>query len=753
MSTPAIVTESLAFYRTASSAEDKQRQREKEDLACQTPEGIWPEDVRQSRGKASIGGIPIPPRPMLSVATMDEPIQLVLNQEKAAHLGVNIHPLTEDASDDTAEVMQDLYRQIETDSRANLARDWAFDRSTKAGRGVYEVRAEYDHDTGVPGDQKLVIKRLLYQTAVYFDPFAQEPDWSDGERALVVEDMPVTTYKRRFGKSELAGLDDRGLVEIGTQQADWIGGDGPESRTIRLAKYYYVEHSTESVDAGGRTFEKDKRTVKCCLHNAVEILEQYEWGGQYIPLIPTIGRELQPFDGERRWVGMIHNAKDGARLTNYAASGAVEIASLEPKAPFLLDPETIEGYNEFWENANVRNFPYLPFHRSVNGQTVAPPARVQIDVSRLGPNMALLSMGRDFVQAATATFDPALGKQPTAHRSGRAIVALQDQTVEGTSHYVANLADISMTYEAMVIIDAMPYYYDRPGRILTIRDAMDRQRRVMVNAPHTVDPQTGKPVPVNGGPPPPDVKNFDLKKGRYGITVTISKSYKSRLEQGQNELGDILSSSPELMPIIGPEYFKFRDTPGGQEISALLKKMRDHTMPWLSDDPNVQQGSLPQLQQENAALKQQLQEASQIIQTDQIKQQAQMAIAAGKDQTTLEVHRQDNEAKMAVALLGAKVETLQNAMNVFMEERARLGSQAHDVGLAGQDHAHTMQQADQAHQQALQAGAQDTMAQGGLAEQGHAQTLEQGAQQHGQALEANQQQADLAPPPTTGANA
>jgi len=753
VSVPDIVTESLAFYKIAEAAESAQRRREKEDLACQTGEGIWPEDVKQSRGASRVGGIPIPPRPMLSVATMDEPVQLVLNQEKAAHLGVNIHPLTEDASDDTAVVLQDLYRQIETDSRANLARDWAFDRSTKAGRGVYEIRAEYDYDTGVPGDQKLVIKRLLYQTAAYFDPFAQEPDWSDGERALVVEDMPFTTYKRRFSKSAMASLDDSGLTQIGTEQADWIGGDGPESRTVRLAKYYYVEHASQTVEAGGRTFEHDTRRVKCCLHNAIEVLERYEWGGKYIPLVPTIGRELQPIGGERRWIGMIHNAKDGARLTNYAASGAVEIASLEPKAPFELDPETIEGYEEFWQNANTRNFPYLPFHRTVNGQPVAPPQRVQIDVGRLGPNMTLLGMGKDFVQSAMATFDPALGKQPTAHRSGRAIVALQDQTVEGTSHYVTNLADISMTYEAMVILDAIPYYYDRPGRILTLRNDQDKQRRVMVNAPHTIDPQTQRPVPVpmngNGGGMPPEAKHYDLKKGRYGVTVTISKSYKSRLEQGQNELGDILTASPELMPIIGPEYFKFRDTPGGQEIARLLKKMRDHQMPWLSDDPNIAAGSLPQLQQENAELKQKLQEAEDILKTDALKQRAQIQIATGKDQTALEVHRMDNETKLAVAELGAKIERL----SLFLEERTRLGVQAHDVGLASADHgaalqladqAHqqTLEQQDQAHQQALAQGAQDTMAQGGLAEQAH-----------GQALEQTQQQADLEPEPSEGASA
>ena len=95
---------------------------------------------------------------MLSVSTLDEPLQLAYSQFSSAHLGVNVHPLNEDASDDTAEILQGLYRSIEVGSRANIARGWAYDRAMKAGRGAYRVHKEYDLTTGMPGDQKIVIK-------------------------------------------------------------------------------------------------------------------------------------------------------------------------------------------------------------------------------------------------------------------------------------------------------------------------------------------------------------------------------------------------------------------------------------------------------------------------------------------------------------------------------------------------------------------------------------------------------------------
>lgn len=733
-----IVEEALAFYRTADSAYERQRKREKEDLSFQVPELAWPEEVARTRQAQSINGVPLPARPMISVASLDEPIQLVESQQRGAMLGVNIHPLTPDASDDTAEVLQDLYRQIEVDSRAHFARDWSFDRSLKCGRGCYEVLTEYDHDTGVPGDQKIVIRRLRDQSCVYLDPFAVEPDWSDGERALVVIDMPWTTYKRKYAKSDLASYTDEGLSEIGDDIEDWIGGDDEDSRTIRIGRYYWVEHETTTVDlppgpdGKPRSVDDDTRIVHCSVINAIEELDSYIWGGQYIPLVPTIGRELQPFDGERRWVGMIANAKDAVRLTNYAASGAVEMAALEPKAPFQLDPEQIEGYESWWQQANTRNWPYLPSHSRVNGQPVEKPSRVQIDVGRLGPNMQLLSMGRDFVQSATQTYDPALGKQTSAHRSGRALVALQDQTVAATNVYISNLADISLTCEAKIILDAIPKYYDRPGRIVTLRDSEDKTRQAMLNAPHVIDPNTKRPIALPNESPQQQqmagaqvadknhpAKHYDLSKGRYGVTVTISKSYKSKLEQGNAEIGEIMGSNPAMVPLIGPIYFKYRDGPGMREIAKVLQKERDHVMPWLSDD--AQQASAQQAQQlqaENQQLKQQLQQAGQIIQTKQVEQQGKLQITQVQEQAETARADKDREAKLAVAALGAKFETMQNAMDLLQSEIARIGSQQHEVGMAAMQHVADSQQGDLAHQQAM-----------AQAQQQHGQALQQGDQQ------------------------
>jgi hypothetical protein len=108
--------------------------------------------------------------------------------------------------------------------------------------------------------------------------------------------------------------------------------------------------------------------------------------GRYIPIIPVVGRELIPFEAERRWVGMIEPNKDAVRLLNYSASSAVEMASLETKAPYTMVEGQEEGHEQEWQLANVRNFPYLRYRNvSLNGTPAPPPQRTQVDTSRLGP--------------------------------------------------------------------------------------------------------------------------------------------------------------------------------------------------------------------------------------------------------------------------------------------------------------------------------------------------------------------------------
>jgi len=451
--------------------------------------------------------------------------------------------------------------------------------------------------------------------------------------------------------------------------------------------------------------------VRWCKLTGVEVLDEEDWPGRYLPIVTVIGRELQPFDDERRWSGVIGSAKQAQRTYNYAASSIIETMSLMPKAPWLVQEGQISGYESLWQQSNTRNFPVLPYKPVNNaGQPAPPPQRIQVDTAAMGPALELLVQADNFIQSTTSTWDPSLGKMDPKNRSGRAIQALQQQTEQSNSHFLYNLADISMQYEARAVINLLPAVYDTQGRVVRILDEEDETSTVMLNQPYMQGPQPNQMQPVmpgQPGQPPPqppqgfEQKHFDLKKGAYSVSISIGKSYTSRLQQGAEEIGQILQAEPNLMPLIGPIYFRYRDFPGAQELADDMKAMRDHQFPFLAQK-NQKPGSPEQLQSQNQALTQQvqqmqgmLQQAKQAIDTDQAKQQAQVQKAQLDNQTKLQVAGQDNQTKMAIAKLQGEIDLLKQALQSGHEKGITKMEQAHEFGMAAAQVGHAQEQATQ----------------------------------------------------------
>jgi len=756
--------QALDRFKIGSDADVDQRHREVDALRFQMPDLCWPTDVKDQRKPQLIGGVAIPQRPMLSIPSLDHPIQLVLNAEKAAHLGVSVHPLSDEASDDTAEVIQGLYRRIEVESRAGLARSWAFERAVKAGRGYYRVITEPDPDSDDAFDQRILIKRILQQGSVVLDPFSQEPDYSDGQWAFLTNDMPWETYKRRYPNSQMASYTEEELSTIGTTTQHWVSGSEGAARAVRVAEYYRLEYETsrkvllddgsESMDddipegrtartgADARTKVEKKPILYWSTINAIEELEPKQaMDGRYIPIIPVVGRELIPFEAERRWVGMIEPNKDAVRLLNYSASSAVEMASLETKAPYTMVEGQEEGHEQEWQLANVRNFPYLRYRNvSLNGTPAPPPQRTQVDTSRLGPSMLLLQQAREFIHEGTGAYESALGQQATNAKSGRAVLALQNQHTAGSSHFLDNLAEISLTYEAKVVLDLIPFIYDRPGRVARILDREDNAKTVMLNQPFTMNPQTkrpmaampspqpptapqmgmgmppqGPPMGMPGAPPAPPprpqgkVLHYDLKKGRYGVVVSIGKSYKSRNEEGADEMGNLFQANPSLFPILGDIYLKFRDFPGHLEAAERVKKMLPPPLQAKDNGPDPQQLQ-QQLQQAGQMVEQltkALDEKTKLLEMDGQKLQMQAQTAQGDQQAKLEIERMRNETQLAITEMKIRADEATAMLHAQVSREELTLTQRHQQEMAALQANHAQEQLAQTHIQDQQAAASE----------------------------------------------
>ena len=241
-------TLALARFQASADYFEKQRQRELDDLRFVDFDEQWPDDIRAARaGQRASGGLPpVPARPCLTINQLRAPIQQVTNTQRNAKLALQFSPKGDGASQDVAEAYEDIVRAIQADSRAHLARNWAFDRAAKCGLGWYRINTQYVHDTVEADgpdadDQEIVYQRILNQASVYPDIHAQEPDWSDGRCLFLTQDLAWAEYTRLYPESELAGADSDVLSGIGDDRPYWVfTAEGDEGKTIRIAEYWEV---------------------------------------------------------------------------------------------------------------------------------------------------------------------------------------------------------------------------------------------------------------------------------------------------------------------------------------------------------------------------------------------------------------------------------------------------------------------------------------------------------------------------------
>ena len=621
----------LDRFKLSEEAFHDQRERELEDLRFIDEKGAqWPDDIQRARGGQQGGGglPPVPARPCLEFNLLRGPVQQVINTARQAKLGLSFAPEGEGASQALAQAYDDIARACQADSRAHLARQWAFQRAAVCGWGVYRILTEYVNDKTF--DQKIVYKRILNQASAYLDPFAQEPDWSDGQFALLTEDMPIARYRKAHKDSKLASYSDKELTSLGNDLPTWITtSHGSAGLSCRVAEYWEVREESETLvllpdETTARLsdipaeilaqVEKDRgtklprrsittgRKVFWSLINGVETIEgPREWNGSYIPIIPVIGDESN-LNGDRRWTGIVQFARDAQQSYNYMRSAQVEAVGLAPRAQWLIADGQLEGYEHWWQQANTRNLPYLPYRLATYGGQPAPPPQRNVAEPAIQAVTLAATAAKDDLHSTTNMPPVSLGQLDPHERSGVAIRALQGQAEVGSSGYLDNLASVSMLYEGKVLKDLIPRIYDRPGRVVPLLGQDDKRRSVMLNIPFVN--QGGQPQPVAPGTPGAEV--IDLKAGAVSVTAEVGKSYATRREETSAAIAAIMEAAPMLAPILAPFWLDELDFPGAKKLAAIAKKTLP---PQFQEDEAGQPSPQQQLQQ----LQQQAQQAQEII--------------------------------------------------------------------------------------------------------------------------------------------
>ena len=573
----------------------------------------WPTDARNTR----LNGEGVAARPMLTVNKLPQHIKQVTNDQRMNRPAGKVIPVDSGADIEVAEIFDGIVRHIEKISDADVAYDTACEAQVTHGEGFWRIVTEYlDENTF---DQDILIKRIRNPFSVYMDPMIQDPCGSDAQWCFVTEDLTKEEYESQYPDAKpVSSLADLG---IGDQSASkWL-----TEKTIRIAEYFYYETTPGKLNLypeGQTAFDgtpedkmmrsvygepirsrrSERKQVKWCKTNGFEILESSDWLGKFIPVVRVVGNEFE-VDGELFVTGIVRNAKDPQRLYNYWASQEAEMLALAPKAPFIGYAGQFDGYENQWKTANTVPWPYLEVNADVtdgNGGPVPLPQRSQPPMAQQGLIAAKAGAAED-IKSATGQYNASLG-MVSNERSGKAILARQNEGDVSTYHYGDNLAR-AVRYSTRQIVDLIPKIYDTP-RIARIIGEDGETKMVKM------DPEQQTPVSeVRDHQGILIEKIYNPSVGRYDVSVVTGPGYATKRQQALDGMVELLQGNPELWTVVGDLLVKNMDWPGAQEIAKRLKKAIDPKL--LQDDDNP---ALQQTQQQIEQLSQQLDQAMQMLQ-------------------------------------------------------------------------------------------------------------------------------------------
>jgi len=738
----AFLTLARKRFSIAEEAEAENRKASLEDLEFFTGEQ-WPNDVKAAR---SADG-----RPCLTINRLKGIKNQVTNEQRQQRPAIQVNPRGDGASTETAEVYQGIIRDIEVNSDAEIAYDSSFEGMVIGGFSYFRVLTDYL--PGLSFEQELKIKRIKNPFTVYFDPTCIEPDYSDANWAFIIEDLSKQEYKAQFPKSEAASMVD--FSSIGDQSPGWAAKE-----TIRIAEYFHVEHDTQPIVLldDNRVMLKEHapkdavivksrdmivRRVVWTKINAIEKLKETSWLGQWIPIIPVLGDDLD-VNGKRYLAGLIRNAKDAQKQYNYMNSAATEQIALATKAPYLAVEGQMEGFEKMWEQANVRNFSFLYYKAvDVQGKPAPPPTRNAVEPPIQAMAVMIRQADND-LKSTTGIYDASLGERGP-DQSGKAILARQKQGDVATLNFSDNLAR-SIRFLGKQLVDLIPRVYTaaRIQRIIKPDQTVDHVG-IWNSSMHDAgtDPRT---LP---GMTDPSIKRiFDIGTGRYDVTVSVGPSYQSKRQEAVSSQLALIQADPDILKVAGDLLIRNMDWPGSKEIADRVKKMLPPQLQDDNGDPAAQlqkaQSQLQQLNQQHELLTQHLTAANETIKSKQQEQEAKMSIAKAQIDADLIKTKLELENKLAIAEITTKAQDRQQRAQLEQDMWMALHNSAHDAATQATDQTHEagMQTADQQHEAQLQQaqqqheGEQATQSQGAEADQAtQAQAAAQQQQESAQAAE------------------
>lgn len=528
-------------------------------------QGQWDNSEMEKRARRQ--------RPCLQINVLPKYVKQVTGEMKQNKIQVKVYPANTKADAEISKIREGMIFDIEYKSSSESIRDQAAESQTACGFGAYRVLTKYRKDD--PFKQEIFTELIDNPFSVYLDPAAKDPNYSDAKWGFIINKIPRVEFREQYPDVE-EPADLKEAEAIGLKNELWY-----EQDNITVAEYFYTVEEKEMLalmsddsilpkakaeeeikihqenlvrlKAEGQEVDESKiphivkerevcnSKIKWAKITGNNVLEKKDWAGEFIPIILVLGERIN-IEGKVYYRGLIRNAKDPQRMLNYWHTAAAETIALAPKAPWLVTPKMVEGFERDYAEAHQENFPYLKYNPDPTAPGVTP---IRQGLGQVPTAIfAQITQSEENVKAALGMYNADVGDQGR-ELSGVAIQARQVPGDTATFVFPDNLRR-AVLLEGKIINDLLAKIHDteQDARVRNIDNSeqfapinttVGRALKAVAADPKKfsgIDLDKLKKLATDKG----EMAIYnDIGDGAYDVVVTTGPSYQTqRLEAADN---------------------------------------------------------------------------------------------------------------------------------------------------------------------------------------------------------------------------
>ena len=525
----------------------------------------------------------------------------IFRDYQANRITVDFRPVGDASSEETADMLDGIFRADMYRCNGGQAVDTAFYEASAGGLGALRLVDVLEDELDPENEYKRIDVEQIVDAdqSVWWDGNAKQFDKRDATCCWVITAMARTAFERTYSTN----FSDWPINTL-KPFYDWFTPD-----VVKIAEYYEVE--TVSVElyllthpliaktmvvkgedaadevrelkrSGWRAKAPRKvkqRKVHKYIMSGAEVLEDCGYvAGDRIPIVMFYGKRLF-IDNMERTSGYVRKLVDPQRVLNMQVSSLVEIASITPQEVPIVTPEQMAGHDIAWAEANIKRHPYRMLNPIVqqDGTTVS-----QGPVGNISPPTVPPVTGT-LLQAMSGFMDE-IGNAQDASKEVKSNVSAQAmeiaaQRTDSISYSYMDNARQSMRWLGEIYLSKAREIYVEEGRTVETLGE-DGERGELVLGQDVVD-ESGRFKVIN-----------DLSRGRYMVISDVTEQTTTRRDKTARTMLNVASAAgavgnnefanaaiiTAVLNMDGEGMTEFKDWTRKQALALGLAKPTDEEM-------------------------------------------------------------------------------------------------------------------------------------------------------------------------------